>query len=101
MWRTCSNASFIRLREELALTYLFISHDLGVVRHLSDRVVVMYLGRIVETGPTTQIYAEPNHPYTEALIAEVPRVESRRRAYVPIQGEIPSALAPISLPPER
>jgi peptide/nickel transport system ATP-binding protein len=85
---------FIRLREELALTYLFISHDLGVVRHLSDRVVVMYLGRVVETGPTAQIYARPNHPYTEALIAEVPRVESRHRAYVPIRGEIPSPLAP-------
>ncbi len=85
---------FIRLREELALTYLFISHDLGVVRHLSDRVVVMYLGRVVETGPTAEIYARPNHPYTEALIAEVPRVESRHRAYVPIRGEIPSPLAP-------
>ena len=85
---------FIRLREELALTYLFISHDLGVVRHLSDRVVVMYLGRVVETGATAEIYARPNHPYTEALIAEVPRVESRHRAYVPIRGEIPSPLAP-------
>jgi peptide/nickel transport system ATP-binding protein len=85
---------FIRLREELALTYLFISHDLGVVRHLSDRVVVMYLGRVVETGPTAEIYARPNHPYTEALIAEVPRVESRHRAYVPIRGEIPSPLQP-------
>jgi peptide/nickel transport system ATP-binding protein len=85
---------FIRLREELALTYLFISHDLGVVRHLSDRVVVMYLGRVVETGPTAEIYARPNHPYTEALIAEVSRVESRHRAYVPIRGEIPSPLAP-------
>ena len=85
---------FIRLREELALTYLFISHDLGVVRHLSDRVMVMYLGRVVETGPTTEIYTRPNHPYTEALIAEVPRVETRHRAYVPIRGEIPSPLAP-------
>ncbi len=85
---------FIRLREELALTYLFISHDLGVVRHLSDRVMVMYLGRVVETGPTAEIYARPNHPYTEALIAEVPRVETRHRAYVPIRGEIPSPLAP-------
>ena len=87
---------FIRLREELALTYLFISHDLGVVRHVSDRVVVMYLGRIVEAGPTAEVYARPNHPYTEALIAEVPRVESRHRAYVPIRGEIPSPLAPPS-----
>jgi peptide/nickel transport system ATP-binding protein len=85
---------FIRLREELALTYLFISHDLGVVRHISDRVVVMYLGRIVESAPTEQLYDSPNHPYTQALVAEVPRVDLRRRRYVPIRGEIPSPLAP-------
>jgi peptide/nickel transport system ATP-binding protein len=87
---------FMRLREELALTYLFISHDLGVIRHISDRVVVMYLGRIVESGPTREIYESPNHPYTEALIGEVPRVDARRRSYVPIRGEIPSPLAPPS-----
>ena len=87
---------FIRLREELALTYLFISHDLGVIRHVSDRVVVMYLGRVVESAPTTEIYARPNHPYTEALIAEVPRVDARHRRYVPIKGEIPSPLSPPS-----
>jgi peptide/nickel transport system ATP-binding protein len=85
---------FVRLREELALTYLFISHDLGVIRHVSDRVVVMYLGRVVESAPTAELYARPNHPYTEALIAEVPRVDARRRQYVPIRGEIPSPLAP-------
>jgi len=85
---------FILLREELALTYLFISHDLGVIRHVSDRVVVMYLGRVVESGPTAGIYAEPNHPYTRALVAEVPRMDARHRAYVPIRGEIPSPLAP-------
>ncbi|HUL95073.1 MAG TPA: oligopeptide/dipeptide ABC transporter ATP-binding protein [Usitatibacter sp.] len=85
---------FMRLREELALTYLFISHDLGVVRHLSDRVVVMYLGRVVESGPTAELYAKPNHPYTQALIAEVPRIDARHRAYVPIRGEIPSPLDP-------
>jgi peptide/nickel transport system ATP-binding protein len=85
---------FIRLREDLALTYLFISHDLGVIRHVSDRVVVMYLGRIVEAAPTAELYAAPNHPYTEALIAEVPKVDARRRQYVPIHGEIPSPLAP-------
>ena len=87
---------FIRLREELALTYLFISHDLGVIRHVSDRVVVMYLGRVVESAPTPELYARPNHPYTAALIAEVPRVDAKRRAYVPIRGEIPSPLAPPS-----
>jgi len=87
---------FIRLREELALTYLFISHDLGVIRHVSDRVVVMYLGRVVESADTTELYGHPNHPYTQALVAEIPRVDSRRRAYVPIRGEIPSPLAPPS-----
>jgi peptide/nickel transport system ATP-binding protein len=85
---------FIRLREELQLTYLFISHDLGVIRHVSDRVVVMYLGRVVESGPTAELYARPNHPYTAALIEEVPRIDARHRSYVPIRGEIPSPLAP-------
>jgi peptide/nickel transport system ATP-binding protein len=85
---------FIRLREELGLTYLFISHDLGVIRHVSDRVVVMYLGRVVESAPTAELYAAPNHPYTEALIAEVPRLDAQRRRYIPVKGEIPSPLAP-------
>jgi peptide/nickel transport system ATP-binding protein len=85
---------FMRLREELGLTYLFISHDLGVVRHLSDRVVIMYLGRVVETAPTAEIYARPNHPYTQALLAEVPRLDARRKTFVAIRGEIPSPLAP-------
>jgi peptide/nickel transport system ATP-binding protein len=85
---------FIRLREELQLTYLVISHDLGVIRHVSDRVVVMYLGRVVESGPTAELYARPNHPYTATLIEEVPRIDARHRSYVPIRGEIPSPLAP-------
>jgi peptide/nickel transport system ATP-binding protein len=85
---------FMRLREELGLTYLFISHDLGVVRHLSDRVVIMYLGRVVETAPTAEIYARPNHPYTQALLAEVPRLDVRQKTFVAIRGEIPSPLAP-------
>jgi len=85
---------FIRLREELGLTYLFISHDLGVVRHLSDRVVIMYLGRVVESAPTVALYDAPNHPYTQALLAEIPRLDVRRREFNPIRGEIPSPLAP-------
>jgi len=85
---------FMDLRESLGLTYLFISHDLGVVRHLSDRVVVMYLGRVVEIAPTEALFAQPSHPYTQALLAEVPRLDRRRRTYVPIKGEIPSPLAP-------
>jgi peptide/nickel transport system ATP-binding protein len=85
---------FMQLREELNLTYLFISHDLGVVRHLSDRVVIMYLGRVVESAPTDAVYADPNHPYTRALLAEVPNLAKRARSYVPIKGEIPSPLNP-------
>ena len=85
---------FMDLREQLGLTYLFISHDLGVVRHLSDRVVVMYLGRVVEIAPAARLFDSPNHPYTQALLAEVPRIDRKRRAFVPIKGEIPSPLAP-------
>ena len=85
---------FIALRREFNLTYLFISHDLGVVRHLSDRVVIMYLGRVVEIAPTDEIYARPNHPYTTALLGEVPNLAKRKRAYTTIQGEIPSPLDP-------
>jgi peptide/nickel transport system ATP-binding protein len=85
---------FIRLREEFGLTYLFISHDLGVVRHLSDRVVIMYLGRVVESAPTDEVFTHPNHPYTRALLAEVPKLEAVRRAFEPVKGEIPSPLNP-------
>jgi len=85
---------FMDLREQLGLTYLFISHDLGVVRHLSNRVVVMYLGRVVEIAPTEVLFEAPNHPYTQALLAEVPRIDRKRRTFVPIKGEIPSPLAP-------
>ncbi len=85
---------FMRLREELSLTYLFISHDLGVVEHLSDRVVIMYLGRVVEIAPTDDLFREANHPYTQALLAEVPRLETRKRKFAPVKGEIPSPLDP-------
>ncbi len=85
---------FIALRDELKLTYLFISHDLGVVRHLSDRVVVMYLGRVVESAPADAIFAAPNHPYTQALLAEAPTLEVRKKTFVAIKGELPSPLAP-------
>ena len=87
---------FMDLRESLGLTYLFISHDLGVVQHLARRVVVMYLGRIVEIAPTAELFAAPNHPYTQALLVEVPRIDRKKRTYVPIKGEIPSPLAPPS-----
>lgn len=85
---------FIKLREDLNLTYLFISHDLGVVEHLSDRVVIMYLGRIVEIAPTEELFDKPNHPYTRALLAEVPRLETRKRQFEPVKGEIPSPIDP-------
>ncbi|HEY5700720.1 MAG TPA: ABC transporter ATP-binding protein [Gammaproteobacteria bacterium] len=85
---------FMELRESLNLTYLFISHDLGVVEHLSDRVVIMYLGRVVESTRTETLFDAPNHPYTQALLQEVPRLETRRSAFQPIEGEIPSPLAP-------
>ena len=85
---------FIRLREQFSLTYLFISHDLGVVQHLSDRVLIMYLGRVVEAATTGEIYARANHPYTQALLAEVPRLDLRRKSFVSIKGEIPSPLDP-------
>jgi oligopeptide/dipeptide ABC transporter ATP-binding protein len=65
-----------------------------VVEHISDRVVIMYLGRVVEAGPTPELYAAPNHPYTQALLAEAGKVEPKKRTFVPIQGEIPSPLAP-------
>ncbi len=87
---------FMDLREDLGLTYLFISHDLGVVEHLSDRVVVMYLGRVVESAPVDELFAHPAHPYTQALLAEIPRLDARRTRFNPIRGEIPSPLAPPS-----
>jgi oligopeptide/dipeptide ABC transporter ATP-binding protein len=87
---------FMDLREQLGLTYLFISHDLGVVRHIADRVVVMYLGRVVEMAPKAELFAAPNHPYAQALLAEVPRLDRGKRSYVPIKGEIPSPLNPPS-----
>ena len=85
---------FMDLREELGLTYLFISHDLSVVEHIADRVAIMYLGRIVETAPTEELFAAPRHPYTKALLAEAPRLDQRNREFEPIVGEIPSPLDP-------
>jgi len=85
---------FLKLREDLDLTYLFISHDLGVVEHLSDRVAIMYLGRIVEEAPTGEIFARANHPYTQSLLAAVPKIENRKTTFVAVKGEIPSPLNP-------
>jgi len=85
---------FMRLRDELELTYLFISHDLGVVRHISDQVVIMYLGRVVERGPTERIFSAPRHPYTVALLGEAPTLVAGKKRFVSIQGEVPSPLNP-------
>jgi peptide/nickel transport system ATP-binding protein len=85
---------FMDLRSDLGLTYLFISHDLSVVEHIADRVAIMYLGRIVESAPTEELFANPRHPYTKALLAEAPRLDQRQRTFEPIIGEIPSPLDP-------
>ncbi|OZI15940.1 peptide ABC transporter ATP-binding protein [Bordetella genomosp. 7] len=85
---------FAQLRRELDLTYLFISHNLSVVSHISDRVAIMYLGRIVELAPTEAVFSRANHPYTQALLKELPDLRPGRRDYQPIKGELPSPLAP-------
>ena len=87
---------FVKLKQDYDLTYLFISHDIGVIEHISDRVIVMYLGRIVETAPIGAFVEQPNHPYTKALLEGVPRLEIGQRDYEPVSGEIPSPLDPPS-----
>ncbi|MEF9384878.1 oligopeptide/dipeptide ABC transporter ATP-binding protein [Ralstonia solanacearum species complex bacterium KE056] len=87
---------FMDLREQLNLTYLFISHDLGVVEHLSDRVVIMYLGRVVESASAQDVFSRPNHPYTQTLLAEIPRLSARHKTFTALQGEMPSPLNPPS-----
>ncbi|MDJ1465479.1 oligopeptide/dipeptide ABC transporter ATP-binding protein [Nitratireductor sp. GZWM139] len=87
----------MKLRKELNLTLLFISHDLSVVRHLCDRVAIMYLGRIVEEGATDEVYATPQHPYTQALLDSVPKLEIDDDidvVFKPIEGELPSPQNP-------
>ena len=87
----------VRLQRERGLTYVFISHDLSVVEHVSDAVAIMYLGRIVEQGPVDRIFGQPAHPYTRALMQAIPSTNPRqRRETVPLQGETPS---PTATPP--
>ncbi|MEL6799819.1 MAG: oligopeptide/dipeptide ABC transporter ATP-binding protein [Pseudomonadota bacterium] len=87
---------FMDLRDEFELTYVFISHDLGVVEHIADTILVMYLGRVVEMGPAEDVFRQPLHPYTRALIDGVPRLDRRRVTYEPIAGDIPSPIDPPS-----
>ncbi|KKB85085.1 ABC transporter ATP-binding protein [Devosia limi DSM 17137] len=85
-----------RLQDELGLTYLFISHDLSVVRHMSDRIAVMYLGRIVEEAETELLFADPQHPYTQLLLQTIPNVNDPQRDREIVAGEVPSPLSPPS-----
>ncbi len=82
------------LRRSRGLALLFIGHDLSVIRHLSDRVAVMYLGRIVEEAPATALFHAPTHPYTKALLAQMPRLETGRKQFAALPGELPSPLHP-------
>jgi oligopeptide/dipeptide ABC transporter ATP-binding protein len=86
----------VKLQEEMGLSYLFVAHDLSVVEHISNRVAVMYLGKIVELGKDTDLYTSPKHPYTEALLSAVPMADPKmKKQRIILQGEIPS---PINLP---
>ena len=84
------------LKSELNLAMLFIGHDLGVIEHVSDRVMVLYLGRVMEIAPVAEIYASPRHPYTEALLSAAPQLHGRKRKRVILKGEQPSPAAPPS-----
>jgi peptide/nickel transport system ATP-binding protein len=83
-----------RLQKDFGLTYLFISHDLSVVRHMADEIAVMYLGRIVEIQPKADLFARPLHPYTRMLLDTIPDLQAPNRDRKPMGGEVPSPIAP-------
>jgi peptide/nickel transport system ATP-binding protein len=91
-------AAILNLLAELQtkekVSYIFISHDLGVVRYISDRIAVLYLGRVMEIGPAEDVFSGPHHPYTEALLSSVPSIDGQHAARVKLEGEIPSAARP-------
>jgi peptide/nickel transport system ATP-binding protein len=84
------------LQSKEQVTYVFISHDLGLVRYLSDRIAVLYLGRLMEVGPAERVFSGPHHPYTEALLSAVPSLDGGRPERIRLSGEIPSAASPPS-----
>ena len=84
----------VDLQSSKRTSYVFISHDLGVVRYLSDRIAVLYLGRLMELGPAETVFGPPHHPYTEALLSAVPTIEGEQRTRMALQGDIPSAADP-------
>jgi len=85
------------LQERLGLTYLFISHDLNVVQYMADRVIVMYLGRIVEVASAAELYARPLHPYTQALLSAIPVPDpGRKRERIVLEGDVPTPINPPS-----
>ncbi len=86
----------VELQAQQRVSYLFISHDLGVVRYMSDRIAVLYLGRLMELGPSEVIYSGPHHPYTEALLSAVPTIDGAERERIRLEGDIPSAANPPS-----
>jgi len=86
----------VDLQAKEQVTYLFISHDLGLVRYLSDRIAVLYLGRVMEVGPAETVFDPPHHPYTEALLSAVPSLDGLRTERIRLTGEIPSAASPPS-----
>ena len=81
----------VELQAEKRVAYLFISHDLGVVRYISDRIAVLYLGRLMELGPADVVFDGPHHPYTEALLSAVPTIDGGGRDRIRLEGDIPSA----------
>ena len=83
-----------QLQRDERTSYLFISHDIGVVRYLADRIAVMYVGRIMELGSTDAIFEGPIHPYTEALLSAVPSVDGETKDRIPLEGDIPSPANP-------